>query len=268
MVGGMSSQVYRCWCDDGSEFVLRHITDTAWLEREPRLISNEAHTLDLLATSELMAPRHIASNPEAGMLLMTLLPGETVSDSARLHSSSTQLADLATQIAAVELPHGHGLQPWRPWVNPDPAPPAWGDRSLWTEAIDWFNHTDPPELLVPSLLHRDLHPLNVLWHGTEIVGVVDWVNACVGHPHAELGHCRWNLAVLAGLDAAESFLDAYMASSTPDVYGHYWDIAPVLSFLPGPIGLTGWHAVGRTDLTPDVVIERTEQLLRSALARI
>ncbi len=38
----------------------------------------------------------------------------------------------------------------------------------------------------PALLHLDYHPLNVLSEGSGISGVLDWANACVGDPRADI----------------------------------------------------------------------------------
>jgi len=67
----------------------------------------------------------------------------------------------------------------------------------------------------------------VLWsRGT--VGVVDWVHASIGSPDADAGHCRGNLAGWFGLDAADRFLELYLAASGRSDYHPYWDIAAVL----------------------------------------
>ena len=271
LVGGMSSEVHRCWFSDGSTLVVRHISNAGWLAREPDLIRHEAAALDLLAETDVPAPRHVASDPAAGLLLMTLLPGTVISDAAPVRDRAGALGEAAASVAAVPLPPGHGLDAWRPWAPADPTPPPWGDLALWRQAIRAYARIAPSADETPdvvALLHRDLHPLNVLWDDGTVVGIVDWVNACVGHPHAELGHCRWNLAVLDGIDAADAFLAAYLARTDFGPYDPRWDLAAVVSLLPGPIGTSGWQAVGRDDLTTDVVTDRTEAILADSLARI
>lgn len=262
LIGGMSSVVTRHELADGRIVVSRHITDTEWLEREPHLIENEATVLGLLASSPVNAPELIATGP--GRLLMSFVPGHMVTAPTELVDRVVRLAAAAQGIHRVELPTQHGLPPWRSWASAQLTPPDWGDSKLWAEAIHAFQGRSMPTTTRPVLLHRDLHPLNVLWHGDR-VQIVDWVNGCVGHPHAELGHCRWNLTVLAGSTCADAFLQEYLRQSDHGAYDRYWDLAPAMSFLPGPIGGAGWRAVGRTDLTPPVVIERTEAFLRAAL---
>lgn len=264
LLGGMSSVVTRHDLADGSRIVSRHITDTDWLQREPHLIGAEAAALELLAGSHVTAPRLVGIDASRGRLAMTHLEGHMLVTAAELDERVSQIATVARKVHDTALPERHGLPPWRPWASPLLEPPAWGNRSLWSAAIRAYEagvieQNAPSE---PVLLHRDLHPLNLLWVD-DAPAVVDWVNACVGHPHAELGHCRWNLSVLSGLDCADRFLTAYLGGS--ESYSTHWDLAPLMSFLPGPMAGSGWQAVGRTDLTPAVIIERTEAFLSHVL---
>ncbi len=163
LLGGMSSVVRRITLADGSAIVVRHITNREWLMREPDLISREARALELLVGSTVPAPKLVVSDPGAGRLAMTMLPGAAHHASPQLRSSTEALADLAAAVAGVPLPAGHGLPMWRSWAPADPTPPAWGDSGLWAECLAAYATEQPPlpENLV--LLHRDFHPLNVLW---------------------------------------------------------------------------------------------------------
>ncbi len=261
LLGGTSSEVDRCWLRDGSTCVVRHITNREWLQREPVLITQEAAALDLLAGSGIPAPRHIASDAVAGLLVMTDLPGTVRVDAGEMGRGASALGEMAAAIAAVELPLDHGLNGWRSWVPADLHAPEWGERALWDEAIGAFLAHPQPLVDAPVLVHRDLHPLNILWDGNQIVGVVDWVNACVGHPHADLGHCRWNLTLLDGPESA----DVFLRSRGVENYDPWWDVCAVMGTLPGPIDTTAWEALGRPGLK---VVEAMESVLRGALARL
>lgn len=267
LIGGMSSAVHRCVFADGTALVVRHITDKAWLDREPGLIAQEARALELLAPSAVPAPRLVAADATSGRLLMTVVDGELQAGADDVRGGAAALAETAARIATVTLPADHGLTNWRSWAPADPEPPDWGDAPLWRDGIWTYQSQGPPSTATPQLLHRDVHPLNVLWDGTRVSGVVDWVNACVGHPHAELGHCRWNLATMADLETADAFLDHYRARVDGEHYDPWWDVAAVIGLLPGPIGTSGWRAVGRRDLTDRRGIESTEAFLRAALNR-
>ena len=265
LVGGMSSEMRRFRLADGSAIVVRHITDSAWLKQDPDLIRREARALELLADSTVPTPKLIESNPEEGLLAMSSLPGTIRHTAAELRASTDALADLAAVVAGFDLPDDHGLPAWSSWAPTHTTPPNWGDRGLWHECLAAYHASKPPQPNKPVLLHRDYHPLNVLWAGPSVVGLVDWVNACVGHPHAELAHCRWNLSVLVGVGAADSFLERYLTVTGSGPYDSWWDLATVVGLLPGQIGTSGWNQVGRVDLTSEAATSTTETYLRSIL---
>jgi len=287
LVGGMSSTVVGCRFAEADPAVLRIIDNAEWLQREPYLIDQEAEGLRLLESSPVNAPRLIAASAGGvggdgvGRLLMSWLDGAMIVDADHLRSRVEVLAEVAADIAATPLPFAHGLLPWRSWVGAAVTPPKWGDRELWAEAIARHRAGSRPVWPEPVLLHRDFHPLNVLWpapdgaegdpdnpvDGRARPSVVDWVNACVGHPHAELAHCRWNLAVTVDLDAADAFLARYLTRTEASygLYDPWWDLDSILDKVAGPFGTEGWQAVGRTDIDQPAVITATETLLRSVL---
>ena len=272
LVGGIASTVLCCRFEDRvAPLVLRVIDDRSLLAREPDIIDREAEALRILDAAPLRAPSLVAAeySPEVGRLLMTWVGGRIVIRRDDLEPRVLALASVAADIAATPLPVGHRLSAWRSWARSDLSPPRWGDRGLWSEAIARYQDRPPPAPPAggPMLLHRDLHPLNVLWSGRPTV--VDWVNACVGHPHAELGHCRWNLAVTVEPEAADRFLDHYLTLTADRGFGSFdpwWDIDSLLDKLPGPADTAGWSAVGRNDLTSEHVAATTDRFLRSVLS--
>ena len=77
-------------------------------------------------------------------------------------------------------------------------------------------------------IHRDHHPGNVLWQRGAVSGVVDWANASVGSPDADVGHCRLNLAGTLGLGAADRFLELHRGLTDRGAYDPYWDVVAAL----------------------------------------
>ena len=72
----------------------------------------------------------------------------------------------------------------------------------------------------------------MLWHDGRVSGIVDWVNASIGSPWADVGHCRVNIASELGPGAADRFLDLYRAvSGRPEEYDPYWDISAAIGGL-------------------------------------
>src|SRR5258707_1164666 len=81
-------------------------------------------------------------------------------------------------------------------------PPAWSQKpAAWARAIEVLLAGPPPAPAV--FIHRDYHPLNVLWQAGAISGVVDWINACRGPAGVDVAHCRTNLAQMYGPAAAD-----------------------------------------------------------------
>lgn len=271
LVGGVSSTVHRCSLDDGREVVVRHIDDQAWLDREPYVISAEATALGLTAASGLPVPEHLASDPAAGRLVMSLLPGVPAIDVGHLEATLDRFAALAASISSVELTAGHGLPAWRPWRPPVLQAPSWGSQQLWHRAIAAYESRPAPTGSADNavLVHRDLHPLNVLWHGRQLTGVVDWVNACTGHPHAEVYHARFNLTVLGDVELADAFLDRYLAvTDRTEPYDPRWDLETPISFLGSRPRGTAWRALGRDDLTDEKIWSSVERFVSACLARL
>jgi len=65
-------------------------------------------------------------------------------------------------------------------------------------------------------------PGNVLWSRGWVSGIVDWVNASLGAPEAEAGHCRANLAGHFDQTVADRFLARYQALTGRAGHHPYW----------------------------------------------
>ena len=107
-------------------------------------------------------------------------------------------------------------------------------------------------------MHRDYHPGNVLWVGTEISGIIDWTGACWGPPAADLGHLRVNLAADHGVAQADAATRAYLAAGGRLENRVYWDIRMLLDWLPD---LDEAYASG-------VGLDRMERYLEALLREI
>ena len=90
-----------------------------------------------------------------------------------------------------------------------------------------------------------------LWQDGAVSGLLDWPSACLGGPGADVGHCRANLWLRFGPEAADAFLRSYQAASGTRDYHPYWDIAEALG--------------GLDPTTPGLA---DEDFLASALARL
>jgi aminoglycoside phosphotransferase (APT) family kinase protein len=244
MPGATSSAVHALTVEDGAgrreELVLRRFTDAAWLAREPDLAAREAEALALVEATAVATPRLIAFDAtgehcDVPAVLMTRLPGRPNEAPDDVDAFVTGLAEPLPPVHEITVSAPATLPEFRPYYLDDAVrgafrPPA-GSRvpEAWERAIEV--HIGPAPGGVKVLLHRDYHPGNVLWRRGRVSGVVDWVNASSGPADADLGHCRMNLALDYGHDAADRFLAAYRALTRQLDYHPYWDIVAAVGMI-------------------------------------
>lgn len=63
----------------------------------------------------------------------------------------------------------------------------------------------------PQLLHGDYWPGNVLWLEGQLAGVIDWEDACLGDPLADIANTRLELLWTFGAPAMQAFTRRYLA---------------------------------------------------------
>ncbi|MDA1004377.1 MAG: aminoglycoside phosphotransferase family protein, partial [Chloroflexi bacterium] len=169
---------------------------------------------------------------------------------------------------AAPLPTIHSLDPrsvrrarvpvYRPYYDvAHQSPPAWTRvPEAWRALIARAGGPSPAS--PAGFIHRDYHPGNVLWSRGRVTAVLDWVNASVGPPGVDVAHCRSNLAVLFGREAAERFRTHYEALPGALRHDPYLDAVSVLdSDLASKV----------VDEAPDAWDEQRRQDLTQALGR-
>jgi aminoglycoside phosphotransferase (APT) family kinase protein len=208
--------------------VLRRFVRKDWLEEEPDAPQREATALEVVDRCPVPTPRLLALDARADStdvpaLLMTRLSGSIEWEPAELETFLDRLGAVLPGIHATTIPPGAALPDYRPY-QPRPArPPSWSTRpDVWQRAFEVFDGPAPPH--ERRLIHRDYHPGNVLWTDGAVSGVIDWSNASVGSPNADIGHCRVNLAWYMSIEGAERFLEM----TGRDDYHPYWDIVAAL----------------------------------------
>jgi aminoglycoside phosphotransferase (APT) family kinase protein len=221
---------------DPLELVLRRFVRLDWLAEEPDTATREAQALSLLADVDLPTPRLVAVDPDgsaagAPSVLMSRLTGRVEWDPKGVEEFLRALAEPLPAIHSVRVAAGVALPDYRPYPLRIRRPPAWAARpDVWERAFGVLDR--PPPADERRFVHRDYHPGNVLWERGRVTGIVDWVNASIGSPWADVGHCRVNIASELGQRAANRFLDLYRAvSGRTDDYHPYWDISAAIGGL-------------------------------------
>ncbi|WP_198170558.1 phosphotransferase family protein [Deinococcus arboris] len=80
-----------------------------------------------------------------------------------------------------------------------------------------------------TLLHGDLWPGNTLWHAGQLSAVIDWEDAALGHPLADVGNTRLELLFFQGEEAMDAFTQTYTALSGQALTDlPYWDLRVAL----------------------------------------
>lgn len=89
-----------------------------------------------------------------------------------------------------------------------------------------------PEVNPSVLLHGDYWPGNLLWKNGQLVGVIDWEDALVGDPLADVARSRLELCWALGLDAMRQFTEVYQSLTTVD-FTHlpYWDLCAAVRHI-------------------------------------
>lgn len=79
------------------------------------------------------------------------------------------------------------------------------------------------------LLHGDFWPGNLLWNDAQLAAIIDWEDAAVGDPLADLANSRLEILWAFGSDAMQQFTQQYRALTTID-YANlpYWDLCAAL----------------------------------------
>lgn len=86
---------------------------------------------------------------------------------------------------------------------------------------------------VPVLLHGDYWMGNLLWRDGQLAAVIDWEDAAVGDPLADVGNARLELLWAVGVEAMQAFTKHYYERTTIDFTDlPYWDLYAALR----PIG--------------------------------
>ncbi len=275
--GGVASAVHALNVRDRRgrlhRFVLRRYVRAAWLARDPDLAQREARVLELLRSSDVPAPELVAVDPrgedcDVPAVLMTRLPGRVVFEPQDMESWLRQLAAALPEIHAV--PGARGLvQRYRPYYSLEDRPlPAWSRHAAsWRKARRLLS--EPAPRARASFIHRDYHPGNALWARGRLTGIVDWTNASWGPDEIDVAHCRLNLALLQGTEAAGRFLAAYRAVTGSD-YNRYWDLVQVFdtgfawATQAGVFG--GWRDAGVRGLTLRLMRGRLDEFVARAVA--
>ncbi|MGO8961860.1 MAG: phosphotransferase family protein [Streptosporangiaceae bacterium] len=243
LAGGVSAQVtaVAATTPDGEprNLVVRRYS-AADLSFNPHVASTEYQLLALLHEAGLPVPRPYLADDSCAILpapclVLEFIDGDPPAWPTALPDFTGQLAaalaDLhkagIAQSAAGWLPDGRTVSSERlgTW-------PALLDESISELAVRvaLTGNWPPPQVNQPVVLHGDYWPGNTLWRHGRLLAVIDWEDAAVGDPLADLGNARLEILMHYGQAATDAFTRQYR-TMRPDVdLGAlpYWDLYAAL----------------------------------------
>lgn len=240
--GGVSAQVtaLEIMLPDGQTrkmIVRRH--GAVDLKQNPQIAADEFKLLQILHSTGLPVPApyyldqsgEIFSTP---YLVIEYIDGESEFAPSNLLDLVLHLAVQLSRIHAVDcslldlsfLPEQH-----EKYARKLRERPAELDESLEEGRIrDALEAVWPlPQRNKSVLLHGDYWPGNILWEDGRLAAVIDWEDAALGDPLADLGNTRLEILWAFGMDAMHTFTQNYESTSTIDFTNlPYWDLYAAL----------------------------------------
>lgn len=234
LAGGMTSRILALDHLDGSQTVLRLMTNEPWRTHGAELTARERDAQRFLAGTAVPAPTSLALDAEGGTCgvaahLMTRLPG----------AAAGRVEDLDLAAMARLLADIHRLRPAEPfrdyqswaWEAKRVVPPWARHPASWRRAFEVLAGRAPA--YEPTFLHRDFGHRNLLWTDGGISGVVDWVETSTGPAWLDAAHAASTLAVLLDTGVGAAFLEDYAAPAGEPLHP-YWLVMDAVGYLPPP----------------------------------
>lgn len=148
----------------------------------PRPVATEPDA-SVLGGAFMIMPR-VAGKPllSAGPRVVAFqLPRILAETHARLHTLDVGAARAAFREAGVEdVATRKGL--WLPHLRTEIDA---SELDAYRPGLEWLE-SHLPAAATLAVCHLDFHPLNVMFDGTKVTGVIDWANASIGDPAADV----------------------------------------------------------------------------------
>jgi aminoglycoside phosphotransferase (APT) family kinase protein len=224
--------------------VRRH--GAADLARNPRLAADEFRLLETLDSAGVPVPRPRYLDAYAELfpvpcLVVEYVDGEPGPPPGKTPDIVGRFAELLAAIHRVD-PATVAFLPERRLAaeKPAPRPDEHRIREVLAAALP------RPGGNRPVLLHGDFWPGNTLWQDGRLLAVLDWEDAAIGDPLADVANARLELHWALGSEAMEEFTRRYADSREVDLTDlPYWDLWADLR-LAGRIGEWGLDDAAET----------------------
>ncbi|MEM1249436.1 MAG: phosphotransferase [Acidobacteriota bacterium] len=223
LAGGVSAEMRRLVLETpqgAQEIVVRMQRDNEWKGGEASVSAKEFNLLRALHRKGLKVPAILHLDVTGAILpapcyAMELVPGSSTVRDEALESALEQMAEFLRQLHELDgedqdlpLLEDPRTEVFQYLPDPDAA-------RLVREVVE--NSPGDAPANPPRLLHGDFWPGNVLWHEDRLAAVVDWEDAALGDPLADLAAARVELLCQYDEQAMELFTSRYLSGSDVDV---------------------------------------------------
>ncbi len=205
------------------------------LQRNPHIAADEFRLLQILHRANIRVPKPVYLDLSCESFPQPVIVMEFVEGSADFQPQRVDdaLAQMATTLAAIHRISAVQVDlSFLPKIGGNiSSRPAQLDDSLREGEIRGAVETvgAPPQLNPLSLLHGDFWPGNLLWRDEQLVAVIDWEDAAVGDPLADLANARLEILWALGREAMHLFTQHYQATTALDFRPlSYWDLCAAL----------------------------------------
>jgi aminoglycoside phosphotransferase (APT) family kinase protein len=209
------------------------------LRRNPQIAADEFALLQILSAAGIAAPRPYYLDRSGEIVGTPAIVVEYIEGQPSF--APDHVDELIPQLAE-QLSHIHALDRSKVDLSflPDQARIAAQQLSTrpaaLDDSLDEGRIRDTLEAVWPLpqhnrsvLLHGDFWPGNILWRDRRLAAVIDWEDANVGDPLADLANSRLEIAWTFGGAAMELFTQQYLSLAAIDTSNlAYWDLYAAL----------------------------------------
>jgi aminoglycoside phosphotransferase (APT) family kinase protein len=210
------------------------------LQRNPRIAADEFKLLQLLESTSVPAPTPRYLDPDGELFSVPSLVVDYVEGDPAAAEEAELVVELATVLAEIHrVASAADVSFLRKRdlaeVLTSPADEPDGERRIRAVLRAALPLTQRNRSV---LLHGDFWPGNTLWKEGRLAAVIDWEDAAIGDPLADVANARLELFWARGAEAMDAFTHRYESITTVDFTDlPYWDLWAGLR-LAG--GITEW----------------------------
>lgn len=190
-------------------------------------VLDEFHLLEVLSKAGLAVPEPLVVDEDGSYLVTTFIESEPLDAEVDFCRAARMMATQLTQIHQLDISQLGGLKSHAGLALPGP----FSDESLEESRIRTALERVWPPLMNPNvLLHGDFWPGNVLWKQDAILAIIDWEDAALGDPLADMANTRLEILWAWGIEAMHAFTSAYQNQNPNLNYRSLpvWDLVAAL----------------------------------------